>query len=59
MWYKVLVADTTDDLFGDSPYSSFLIFNNFESEEEALKLAKLMMYYEKAVAILPMGECNE
>lgn len=59
MWYRVLVAETTDDLFGDNPYASYLTFDNFDAIEDAAKFAKLMMKYGKAVAILPIGETNE
>lgn len=59
MSYRVLVAETTEDLFGDNPYGAFLAFNNFKTGEEAMKFANVMMKYGKAVAILPVGESDE
>ena len=59
MSYKVLVAETTEDLFGDNPYGSFLTFDAFESGKDALQFAEEMMTFDKAIAILPVGEKNE
>jgi len=59
MKYRILVADTTEDLFGDNPYSSWIAFDDFTSGEDALRFANLMINHGKAVAILPIREENE
>lgn len=51
MAYRVGIADNADDLFSDEPYVSFISFD-FESEEEAMKFAKMMVEYGKSTAIL-------
>lgn len=56
MSYRILVADTSEDLFGDSPYGSLLVFYDFECGASALEFARLMMNHGKAVAIIPDGE---
>lgn len=59
MRYRVLVAETAEDIFGDNPYAQCLAFDNFDAMEDAVIFVKSMMKYGKAVVILPVGEENE
>lgn len=59
MRYKILVADTAEDLFGEKAYSSWICFDDFVTGEDFIKFTDLMMKHGKAVAILPIWEENE